>query len=209
MTAIVDTMAPMPSDKLPASRDRDEEFDEDLLDEDEGFEDGEEPLDEDEADEFDGEELEEAESEQETVLASAGRGSRKRSEAERKAERREEARRRGREERAKKKGAANAKQLAAKKKAKTPAGSKKNRSSQASAAANAAAAASKRRVRDPGQNPVWFKPVMFGFILIGLLWILVYYLSSARLPIPELNDWNILVGLGIAFVGLLMTTNWK
>ena len=58
-------------------------------------------------------------------------------------------------------------------------------------------------------NPVWFKPIMFGFLLLGLLWILVYYLSSARLPIRELGDWNLLVGIGIAMVGFLMMTNWK
>ncbi|MEG0028737.1 MAG: cell division protein CrgA, partial [Aurantimicrobium sp.] len=27
-------------------------------------------------------------------------------------------------------------------------------------------------------NPVWFKPVMFGFMLIGLVWIIVFYISQ-------------------------------
>ena len=58
-------------------------------------------------------------------------------------------------------------------------------------------------------NPVWFKPIMFGFLLIGFVWILVYYLSTARLPIAELGDWNLLIGIGIAMVGFLMMTNWK
>ena len=44
-------------------------------------------------------------------------------------------------------------------------------------------------------NPVWFKPVMFGFMLIGLIW--------------ALGSWNILVGFGIAFIGFLMTTRWR
>ncbi|RRJ87078.1 cell division protein CrgA [Gulosibacter macacae] len=58
-------------------------------------------------------------------------------------------------------------------------------------------------------NPVWFKPIMFGFLLLGLIWILVYYLSSARLPIAVLGDWNLLIGIGVAMVGFLMMTNWK
>lgn len=58
-------------------------------------------------------------------------------------------------------------------------------------------------------NPVWFKPIMFGFLILGFLWILVYYLSSARLPIAVLGDWNLLVGIGVAMVGFLMMTNWK
>ncbi|WP_025159231.1 cell division protein CrgA [Leifsonia aquatica] len=58
-------------------------------------------------------------------------------------------------------------------------------------------------------NPVWFKPVMFGFMLLGLVWIIVFYVSQNQLPIPALGAWNILVGFGIAFIGFLMTTRWR
>ncbi|TQL46529.1 uncharacterized protein UPF0233 [Homoserinimonas aerilata] len=58
-------------------------------------------------------------------------------------------------------------------------------------------------------NPVWFKPIMFGLMLLGLIWILVYYISQSTLPIPGLGDMNILVGFGIMFVGFLMTTRWR
>ena len=58
-------------------------------------------------------------------------------------------------------------------------------------------------------NPVWFTPVMFGFMLLGLIWIITYYVSSAQLPIQSIENWNILVGFGIAMVGFLMSTRWK
>jgi hypothetical protein len=58
-------------------------------------------------------------------------------------------------------------------------------------------------------NPVWFKPVMFGFMLIGLVWIIVFYISQGTLPILALGSWNILAGFGIAFIGFLMTTRWR
>jgi hypothetical protein len=58
-------------------------------------------------------------------------------------------------------------------------------------------------------NPVWFKPVMFGFMLLGLIWIIVFYVSQNQDPIPALGAWNILVGFGIAFIGFLMTTRWR
>ncbi|MEO7124441.1 MAG: cell division protein CrgA [Lacisediminihabitans sp.] len=59
-------------------------------------------------------------------------------------------------------------------------------------------------------NPVWFKPIMFGLMLIGLAWIIVFYVSGdVKLPVPELDNWNILVGFGILFVGFLMTTRWR
>jgi hypothetical protein len=65
-----------------------------------------------------------------------------------------------------------------------------------------------RRV-ERGPNPVWFKPVMFGFMLLGLIWIIVFYLSQTQLPVPALGSWNILVGFGIMFIGFLMTTRWR
>ena len=58
-------------------------------------------------------------------------------------------------------------------------------------------------------NPVWFKPVMFGLMIIGLLWIIVYYISQGQYPVPSLGASNILVGFGIAIVGFLMTTRWR
>jgi Cell division protein CrgA len=65
------------------------------------------------------------------------------------------------------------------------------------------------RSGEDAPNPVWFKPVMFGFMLIGLVWIIVYYLSQTSWPIPTLGSWNILIGFGIMFVGFLMTTRWR
>ncbi|MGY6496609.1 MAG: cell division protein CrgA [Microcella sp.] len=58
-------------------------------------------------------------------------------------------------------------------------------------------------------NPVWFKPVMFGFMLLGLVWIITYYVSASALPIAAIGPWNIMVGFGIMFIGFLMTTRWR
>lgn len=63
---------------------------------------------------------------------------------------------------------------------------------------------------DPAPNPVWFKPIMLGLMILGLVWVIVYYLSGAQqLPIPGIGGWNLVVGFGIAFVGFLMTTRWR
>jgi hypothetical protein len=66
-------------------------------------------------------------------------------------------------------------------------------------------------------NPVWFKPVMFGFMIVGLIWIITYYVTSAQFPLGgalneaglNVGNWNILIGFGIAMVGFMMTTRWK
>lgn len=58
-------------------------------------------------------------------------------------------------------------------------------------------------------NPVWFKPVMLGFMIIGLVWIIVTYLSNQAWPVPGIGAWNLAVGFGIALIGFLMTTRWR
>jgi len=63
--------------------------------------------------------------------------------------------------------------------------------------------------KEEGDNPAWFKPVMFGLMLLGLAWILTYYISGTGWPVPPLGAWNIGVGFAIMFVGFLMTTRWK
>lgn len=60
-------------------------------------------------------------------------------------------------------------------------------------------------------NPVWFKPVMFGFMLLGLIWLVVFYITSGtlNLPVPVLGQNNIWVGFGFVLIGFLMTTRWR
>ncbi len=58
-------------------------------------------------------------------------------------------------------------------------------------------------------NPVWFLPVMIGLMVVGLIWVLVFYLSNMQFPVPGIGAWNLVIGFGIAFVGFLMTTRWR
>jgi hypothetical protein len=72
----------------------------------------------------------------------------------------------------------------------------------------------KSRNSEDALNPVWFKPVMFGFMIFGLFWIITYYVTSAQFPLGaatplNLSNWNILIGFGIAMVGFMMSTRWK
>ncbi|MEO0027734.1 MAG: hypothetical protein RL716_1065 [Actinomycetota bacterium] len=68
--------------------------------------------------------------------------------------------------------------------------------------------------REEQVNPAWFKPTMFGFMLLGLVWIITYYVTSAQFPLGagtpwNLENWNILIGFGISMVGFMMATRWK
>ncbi|QWW19609.1 cell division protein CrgA [Schaalia sp. 19OD2882] len=58
-------------------------------------------------------------------------------------------------------------------------------------------------------SPQWWAPVFLTFLLLGLVWVLVYYISQAQYPIPGLNWWNLVIGLGSMLVGLFMLMRWR
>lgn len=59
-------------------------------------------------------------------------------------------------------------------------------------------------------NPPWYTPVMLGLMVVGLLWVVTYYVSGAhQFPVPSLGRWNLGVGFGFILAGFMMTTNWQ
>jgi hypothetical protein len=58
-------------------------------------------------------------------------------------------------------------------------------------------------------NPRWFTPVMLGLMILGLLWVIVFYVAQTEYPIPKIGNWNLLVGFGLLLVGFGMTTRWR
>jgi Cell division protein CrgA len=58
-------------------------------------------------------------------------------------------------------------------------------------------------------NPPWFVPVMLGLMLVGLLWVVTFYITSAAYPIPKINYWNLFIGFGLMISGFMMTTRWR
>lgn len=58
-------------------------------------------------------------------------------------------------------------------------------------------------------HPVYIA-VMFGMMLIGLLWLVVNYLAGDKLPfMADLGAWNFLIGFVFMIIGLLMTMRWR
>ena len=58
-------------------------------------------------------------------------------------------------------------------------------------------------------NPRWFLPTMLGIIILGMLWLIVFYLSGGEFPVKVWGNWNLLAGFGIMVVGLAMSTRWR
>jgi hypothetical protein len=60
-------------------------------------------------------------------------------------------------------------------------------------------------------NPSWFVPVVLGLMVVGLAWVVVFYLTSGKsdLPIPAIGRWNLAIGFGLMISGFGMLTRWK
>ncbi|MFD8010472.1 cell division protein CrgA [Streptomyces sp. NPDC058955] len=58
-------------------------------------------------------------------------------------------------------------------------------------------------------NRSWVAPVMLALFAIGLVWIVVFYVTDGSLPIESIRNWNIVVGFGFIAAGFGVSTQWK
>lgn len=62
-------------------------------------------------------------------------------------------------------------------------------------------------------NPKWLVPTILALMLIGLIWIVVFYITASGTtygyPIPTIGNWNIAIGLALILAGFILTTIWK
>ena len=57
----------------------------------------------------------------------------------------------------------------------------------------------------------WVAPVMVGCFLIGLLWIVAFYIAGDSIPIMKNlgNLWNVLIGFGFIGAGFITATRGR
>jgi len=58
-------------------------------------------------------------------------------------------------------------------------------------------------------NPAWFVPVMLGLMLVGLFWVVTFYVTATDFPIPKIGYWNLVIGFSLMISGFMMTTRWR
>ncbi len=59
-------------------------------------------------------------------------------------------------------------------------------------------------------SPQWYVALMVALMLIGLLWIVVYYVAGDRIPfMVSLSAWNFAIGFGAMVAGLIMSMRWR
>jgi hypothetical protein len=58
-------------------------------------------------------------------------------------------------------------------------------------------------------SPRWLVPLMVGCFVLGLLWVVVYYVTQADYPIGSIGLWNMAIGFGFIIIGFGLSTRWK
>ncbi|MBN9608198.1 MAG: cell division protein CrgA [Actinobacteria bacterium 69-20] len=87
---------------------------------------------------------------------------------------------------------------------------RKKPQNQASRSAAAAAAAAAPRARVAGPSSQVYVGIMVGLMLLGLAWLVAYYLWPHSIPgMSSLGNWNFGVGFVLMIAGLVMTMRWR
>jgi hypothetical protein len=69
-------------------------------------------------------------------------------------------------------------------------------------------AARARAAAEP--SPRWYAVLMVALMLIGLLWIVVFYVAGDKIPfMVSLGAWNFAIGFGAMVAGLVMSMRWR
>jgi hypothetical protein len=53
---------------------------------------------------------------------------------------------------------------------------------------------------------VW---IMVAAFVVGLAWIVTFYVSNSTYPISALHSWNLVIGFVIVLSGFVMATRWR
>jgi uncharacterized membrane protein (DUF485 family) len=61
----------------------------------------------------------------------------------------------------------------------------------------------------PTSSPRWLVPLMLICFVVGLLWIVLYYIVPGMPVMSALGTWNMVVGFGLIMVGFGLSTKWR
>ncbi|HZK06404.1 MAG TPA: cell division protein CrgA [Actinomycetaceae bacterium] len=72
----------------------------------------------------------------------------------------------------------------------------------------------KQAPEEPKASPKWWAPTMSTLMIVGLLWIVVTYLTKFQYPLPLLaplaaGNGNLIFGFVVLLAGFLMTLRWR
>ncbi|MEU2347698.1 cell division protein CrgA [Modestobacter sp. NPDC049651] len=66
------------------------------------------------------------------------------------------------------------------------------------------------RARAAEPSPRWYAVLMVALMVLGLAWIVVYYVAGDRIGFfDSLGPWNFAIGFGAMVAGLVMSMRWR
>ena len=69
-----------------------------------------------------------------------------------------------------------------------------------------------RQTKTMAPSPAWYPITMVVVLLLGLAYLVVYYLTNSGSGVPVMEDlgaWNFAVGFGVMMLGLIMAVRWR
>jgi len=66
-----------------------------------------------------------------------------------------------------------------------------------------------RPAKAPGPNPEWWVPVFVTLLLLGLAWIVTFYVSQGAWPIAKFGYGNLVAGFVLLLGGFGMAMRWR
>ena len=58
-------------------------------------------------------------------------------------------------------------------------------------------------------SPPWLVPLMVACFVLGLLWVVTYYVTQTDYPIGAIGLSNMGIGFGFIILGFILSTRWK
>jgi hypothetical protein len=59
-------------------------------------------------------------------------------------------------------------------------------------------------------SPPWVAPLMIALFLIGIAWLVTFYITGGDAPgLRSLGNWSLLVGFGFIVSGFALATQWR
>lgn len=58
-------------------------------------------------------------------------------------------------------------------------------------------------------SPPWVAPLMLGCFLVGIIWLVLFYVTGGSLPVKSVMNWNLLIGFGFIIAGFAISTQWR
>jgi uncharacterized membrane protein len=58
-------------------------------------------------------------------------------------------------------------------------------------------------------SPAWFGVLVLGTMIIGVAWLVTYYVSGGTWPVAKFSSFNVIIGFVWIAAGFALATQWR